>query len=54
LNKLFERQDIGVMEYVILERLEQAARDLSSPFAARRCNLGDSLSMGFHEHIAFL
>ncbi|QDF37486.2 helix-turn-helix domain-containing protein [Bradyrhizobium symbiodeficiens] len=31
LNKLFERQGIGVMEYVILERLEQAARDLASP-----------------------
>jgi AraC-like DNA-binding protein len=31
LNKLFEKQGIGVMEYVLLERLEQAARDLSSP-----------------------
>ena len=31
LNKLFEAQGIGPMEYVILERLEQAARDLSSP-----------------------
>ncbi|MGF3021857.1 helix-turn-helix domain-containing protein [Methylobacterium aquaticum] len=31
LNKLFEGQGIGPMEYVILERLEQAARDLSSP-----------------------
>jgi len=31
LNKLFERQGIGPMEYIILERLEQAARDLSSP-----------------------
>jgi AraC-like DNA-binding protein len=31
LNKLFERQGVGPMEYVIVERLEQAARDLSSP-----------------------
>ncbi|MBR1304591.1 MULTISPECIES: helix-turn-helix domain-containing protein [unclassified Bradyrhizobium] len=31
LGKLFERQGISVMEYVVLERLEQAARDLSSP-----------------------
>ncbi len=31
LNKLFEAHGIGPMEYVIIERLEQAARDLSSP-----------------------
>lgn len=31
LNKLFEKEGLGPMEYVILERLEQAARDLSSP-----------------------
>lgn len=31
LNKLFEKEGLGPMEFVILERLEQAARDLSSP-----------------------
>ena len=31
LNKLFERQGIGAMEYVIVERLEHAARELASP-----------------------
>lgn len=35
LNKLFENHGIGPMEYVILERLEQAARDLSSPSQRR-------------------
>jgi AraC family transcriptional activator of tynA and feaB len=31
LNKLFQRNGVGVMEYVMLQRLERAARDLSSP-----------------------
>lgn len=31
LNKLFELHGIGPMEYIIVERLEQAARDLASP-----------------------
>lgn len=31
LNKLFELHGIGPMEYIFVERLEQAARDLASP-----------------------
>lgn len=31
LNKLFELHGIGPMEYILVERLEQAARDLASP-----------------------
>ena len=31
LGKMFEQHGIGIMEYVILERLERAARDLTSP-----------------------
>jgi AraC family transcriptional regulator, positive regulator of tynA and feaB len=30
LNKIFEAQGIGVMEYIVLERLEHAARDLAN------------------------
>lgn len=30
LSKLFQQQGVSIMEYVLLERLEQAARDLSS------------------------
>jgi AraC family transcriptional regulator, positive regulator of tynA and feaB len=39
LNKIFEANGIGVMEYIMLERLEHAARDL-----ANRAHRGESVS----------